>query len=170
MAFAILGVYIAIAFVTDARKSIIPNYLTVAACLLGLAFHGIIAGWNGLLAAFIGLSVGFALMLPLYLLKAVGAGDVKLFAGIGALAGTPIVIGCMMYAILFAGIIGMGVLLRRKQLLTRLADVGRMLWCMLLLRDFRTVAAGKSGHAVTFPFMYAVAPAVAMAFADNAIL
>jgi prepilin peptidase CpaA len=65
----------------------IPNRLTGsllgAGCVLQLAF----GGWNALGQAVLGALVGLAVLLPLYLLRAMGAGDVKFLAAIGALLG-----------------------------------------------------------------------------------
>ena len=65
----------------------IPNRLTglllLAGCLLQFAF----GGWTALGQAALGALVGLAVLLPLYVLRAMGAGDVKLLAAIGALLG-----------------------------------------------------------------------------------
>lgn len=76
------------AAVCDLRTRRIPNRLTFGGATLGLLFslaaphHG-----GGLLWALGGLGLGLALMLPLYLLRAMGAGDVKLMAMAGTFLG-----------------------------------------------------------------------------------
>src|SRR5262245_6696141 len=42
------------------------------------------AGWEGLMYSLIGTVVGLALLLPAYAIGGMGAGDVKLMAGVGA--------------------------------------------------------------------------------------
>jgi prepilin peptidase CpaA len=65
----------------DIRSRRIPNALIVCAVLIALAIQARFASvWEGLA----GLSVGFALFIPGYLLKQMGAGDVKLMAAVGA--------------------------------------------------------------------------------------
>lgn len=71
----------------DIRWRRIPNWLTLAALVLGLSLNillpqGLGAGQSG-----IGIAVGLLMYFPLYLLKGMGAGDVKLAAAIGSLAG-----------------------------------------------------------------------------------
>ena len=41
-------ILIAIAFVIDVRKSIIPNKVTICGTIFGLLFHTLTEGWNGL--------------------------------------------------------------------------------------------------------------------------
>jgi prepilin peptidase CpaA len=76
---------------TDARTGRIPNLLTLPALPLGLGLGAIQAGWLGLGSAALGALLCFAV--PYVLFKssrgqAIGGGDVKLFAGLGALLGT----------------------------------------------------------------------------------
>lgn len=76
------------ASICDLRTRRIPNLLTFGGAVLALMFsfaaphHG-----GGPLWALGGLGTGLALMLPLYVLHAMGAGDVKLMAMTGAFLG-----------------------------------------------------------------------------------
>jgi len=84
----LLAILVAPAAVYDIRYRRIPNWLVLA---------GIVAGFSsnvysspvvsGLGRAAAGLGLGFALYFPLYLLRARGAGDVKLLAAVGAITG-----------------------------------------------------------------------------------
>ncbi|MEN6439544.1 MAG: prepilin peptidase [Syntrophobacter sp.] len=65
----------------------IPNYLTFTAILAFFIFHSVSNGLDGVLFAFSGLATGILLLLPLYLLRMMGAGDVKLMGSIGAALG-----------------------------------------------------------------------------------
>ena len=64
-----------------------PNWLTLGITLTGLALATARLSGVGLGAAFAGFLLGLALMLPGHLIGATGAGDVKLFAALGALLG-----------------------------------------------------------------------------------
>jgi prepilin peptidase CpaA len=84
---AAVGVYTAMAAVSDARRRRIPNALTVPAALLGLAYHTLAPQGLGPLASLAGFGIGFGLLLLPWLLGGGGMGDVKLLAALGAWLG-----------------------------------------------------------------------------------
>jgi prepilin peptidase CpaA len=71
----------------DIRYRRIPNWLVLAGILTGFLWNLYSSGWSGLGHAATGFGLGFALYFPLYLLRARGAGDVKLLAAVGAIVG-----------------------------------------------------------------------------------
>ena len=71
----------------DLRTRRIPNVLTGSSLVFGLVLHGLLGGPRGLaMAALAGLTAGI-LLLVMYLAGGMGAGDVKLMAAVGSLAG-----------------------------------------------------------------------------------
>lgn len=76
-----------IATVTDMRTRVIPNWLTLPLPLVGLGGHFASDGLNGLLLSAIGCLLCFLPCFFLFARGAIGGGDVKLFAGFGALLG-----------------------------------------------------------------------------------
>ena len=82
-----LFILVLCAAVTDARSRRIPNWLTGCGILLGFGLHAALEGWSGVRFAAAGMGTGFALYLALYAVRALGAGDVKLMAAVGAFAG-----------------------------------------------------------------------------------
>lgn len=83
----LLGILVAIAAVFDMRFRRIPNWLVLAGIIVGLGWNVYASGWPGLGRAAEGLGLGFILYFPLYLIRARGAGDVKLLAAVGAITG-----------------------------------------------------------------------------------
>ncbi|MCQ4086758.1 prepilin peptidase [Saccharibacillus sp. JS10] len=151
------GFFLAIAFMTDIRTQKIPNLLNLAFVCSGLIYQGIVHGWDGLLFAAKGGAIGFVVLFVLYVLGAVGAGDVKLFAGIGAWTGTLFAAQTLLYSILFAGAIGLGILIFRREGMVRIKRIFSSIFRVLMLRSFAPLASDRVNH-LTFPFMWAVLP------------
>lgn len=99
-----VGLYVALAAATDIRMHRIPNYLTVPAAVLGLAYHTLApTGW-GLLASLAGLAVGFSLLFIPWLLGGSGMGDVKLLAALGAWLGWKCLLTAFAVSTIFAAV------------------------------------------------------------------
>lgn len=107
----VLGVILLIAVVTDLKSMRIPNWLTFPSMLLGLAYHGATRGLDGLVFAVSGLALGLALMLLPFLLRVMGAGDVKLMAAAGAFLGAAEVLRAFIWTSLAGGVYALVVLL-----------------------------------------------------------
>lgn len=84
-----LVVLLLLAAWTDWRSLRIPNLLTATGMVLGIAFNVMThaRALDGLASAGIGLLAGIALFMPLWLLRVMGAGDVKLLGMVGAFLG-----------------------------------------------------------------------------------
>ncbi|HZQ52808.1 MAG TPA: A24 family peptidase [Bryobacteraceae bacterium] len=76
-----------IAAVYDFRFRRIPNWLNASGLVLGFGLNLLFSQWHGLAVAGEGLLLAAAIYLPFYLLRGMGAGDVKLMAAIGSLVG-----------------------------------------------------------------------------------
>lgn len=86
------GVLVALLLVAawiDWRTFRIPNWLTVSGMAWGLAYNSLFAEstLSGFGHALLGLATGLALLLPMYVIRVMGAGDVKLMATVGAFLG-----------------------------------------------------------------------------------
>ncbi len=82
-----LGVFLVICASFDVFFRRIPNWLTYPAMLMAVLYHCIVGGTAGLAQTLGGLGVGMAMLMPFYLLKGMGAGDVKLMGVVGACLG-----------------------------------------------------------------------------------
>src|SRR5687767_15647659 len=75
----------------DVRYRRIPNVFVLATLVSGLIINFIAGGLPGLWASAGGCLLAFGLMFILHVFGAMGAGDVKLFAAVGSVVGTPLV-------------------------------------------------------------------------------
>jgi prepilin peptidase CpaA len=90
VAISVTAVVIAIiAAVIDVRERRIPNKLTYSAFILGILLQAVLEGWKGVLSGMLGAVVFGGLFLLFYIVHGMGAGDVKLAAPLGCLAGIP---------------------------------------------------------------------------------
>lgn len=159
VAFMACAVYLITAFFTDLRSMRIPNALTVSAMLSGLIYHSIVNGWEGLFFSLKGLGAGFLILLLMYFIGAVGAGDVKLFGGIGALTGLWFTVQGIMYSVLFAGVIGLLILLWRREAVKRLRKLAGSIVGVFIFKSGLPWRDHQEEH-LRFPFMIAVLPGV----------
>ncbi|PIE73702.1 MAG: hypothetical protein CSA20_01890 [Deltaproteobacteria bacterium] len=105
---------LATACITDFTRRIIPNALTVSACLGGLCYHTLSYGQSGLYFSLYGLLLGGALLLPAYARGWTGGGDVKLLAALGAWAGFRAGGNIFLYSTICGGIMALGQILRKR--------------------------------------------------------
>src|SRR5688500_8060449 len=75
----------------DVRYRRIPNLVVVAALVAGLSINTSFLGFEGALSSLKGLGLAFLPMFLMHIFGAMGAGDVKLFAAIGAVIGVALV-------------------------------------------------------------------------------
>jgi prepilin peptidase CpaA len=89
----------------DVRYRRIPNKLVLVTLVGGLAINTFFSAWNGLLNSMEGLALAFGLMLLLHLFGTMGAGDVKLFAAIGAVVGSSLVLRTLLIVAITGGVL-----------------------------------------------------------------
>jgi prepilin peptidase CpaA len=76
-----------IAGVIDFRTRRIPNRVTYSSMLAGLTLQGVVYGWRGFLLGLGGGALFGGVFLLFYLIRTMGAGDVKLAAALGCILG-----------------------------------------------------------------------------------
>ncbi len=104
------------AAVIDWRTLRIPNWLTFGGATLALLLS-VVAPQSphmGLSFTLGGLGLGLALMLPLYLLRVMGAGDVKLMAMVGAYLGAYQVAWAVLFVFITGGVFALAMVALRR--------------------------------------------------------
>lgn len=81
----------AIVIYYDVRFRRIPNLVVVSALVAGLSINTSFLGLEGALSSVKGLGLAFLPMFLMHIFGAMGAGDVKLFAAVGAVVGVALV-------------------------------------------------------------------------------
>lgn len=107
---------LAIAVVCDVKSHRIPNWLVFSGALVGLAYHALSSYGIGAMASVQGLAVGLAAFMPLYLIRAMGAGDVKLMAMVGAYLGPASAFGAVLTVFIAGGILALAAAIRNRAL------------------------------------------------------
>jgi prepilin peptidase CpaA len=88
--FWMVTLFLIVGAVIDGIKLKVPNWLTFPMIISGWVYSSSAAAWTGdpwwcgLGWSVLGMSVGLLLLLPAYAIGGMGAGDVKLMAGVGA--------------------------------------------------------------------------------------
>ena len=148
---AVLFVLLVIASVSDYRTHKIPNWLTAGGIVFALIYSAAVpfSRDHGFLWALGGLLLGFVIMLPCYLLRIMGAGDVKLMAMVGAFLGVTDILPAVIFSFITGGIAALVFALYNKALLRMLGNVKNVSQMMMLsaIGGFRPdvqIEAGKS--------------------------
>jgi prepilin peptidase CpaA len=118
----------ALACAWDLRTRLIPNWLTFGGAGLGLAVATATGGLGGLLASGAGWLVGLLLFFPIFMLRGLGAGDVKLLAAVGAWLGSTTVLWVALYTAIAGGVLAVAASLAAGYLRQALSNV----WLLLM--------------------------------------
>jgi prepilin peptidase CpaA len=132
LAFAILFVPMAVLITyMDVRYRRIPNELVLLTLVGGLTLNTIFDGSHGLLLSLGGFALSFALMFFLHAFGTMGAGDVKLFAAIGAINGISLVLPSLLVVAMTGGLFAICKMIYARRTLTTLAGVGQFFYGLL---------------------------------------
>ena len=117
----VLLILVLAAAIDDVRYRRIPNWLTVGGMTIGLGMNTFLAFdgpecWSGLIFSIEGLLIGFFAYLLLYLIRAMGAGDVKMMAAIGSIVGPRDWFGIFLITAMLGGIMALILVLARGRL------------------------------------------------------
>jgi prepilin peptidase CpaA len=147
------------AAVQDLRTRLIRNWLTFPLILAGLAQSFLPGPTVSPGNAALGLLVGFALPLVLFVIGALGGGDVKLLAAVGSWVGPTVVLEIFV----IEAIIGMALVLaqaastgRMRVLLRNSAMVAINLWHLREVGVEHVSATGRSCRSIDRPLPFAV--------------
>ena len=122
-----LALLIIFALICDFRTYKIDNRLIVVFLAAGILTGLVQGGLSGLLSSLLGASLPLLLLFWLYLLRMLGAGDIKLFCSIGAVAGIGFITWCIAWSFLAGGLTALAVMLARRNVIQRFRYLGSYL-------------------------------------------
>ncbi len=121
-------VLVVLAASTDLVARRVPNVLVAAGLVLAFAVQVWLRGPLGGAAQWIeGILTGLVLLLPVYLLGGMAAGDVKLLMGVGAWVGPDMTFSVALITFLAGGVWGLALALRRGRVRPLLKNLGFLL-------------------------------------------
>ena len=109
----------------------IPNQLVLLTLIGGLALNTIFAGSRGFLISLGGFAFAFALMFFLHAFGTMGAGDVKLFAAIGAINGISLVLPTLMVVALTGLVFAICKMIYSRRTMTTMLGVSQVFYGLL---------------------------------------
>ncbi|MGJ7917959.1 prepilin peptidase [Massilia sp. LXY-6] len=117
------------AAVIDVRSHRIPNRLVLSGLAFGLIYSVFVPFWGhlGFLWALGGAAIGFGVLFPFWLLRMMGAGDVKLMAVVGSLLGAQMIQTALLASLATSGVFAIAFALHHGKLRQMFANVGRVL-------------------------------------------
>jgi len=139
----------------DGKQLRVPNWLTFPMVAAGFVFNGWFAGWLGLESAFIGMCAGLLCLLPLYSVGGMGAGDVKLMAGIGAWLGASVTFSAFIVSTIVGAGMAVWMVARRKKFAHHFANFQLILTEFLCIRNPRElsqIAAERKPTMLLLPY------------------
>jgi prepilin peptidase CpaA len=144
-----------VAAVIDGWKLRVPNWLTFPLVIGGWAASAIGYGWAGLGWSLTGTAVGLGLLLPAYAIGGMGAGDVKLLAGVGAWMWGTVTFYAFCASAVFGGVLAIAMVLIRRQWHRHFTQFFAILYEILLIRnptELSVIAAERKSSMMLLPY------------------
>jgi prepilin peptidase CpaA len=143
----------------DWRWRRIPNWLTLSGLALGLASNSALGGWHGLRTSLLGALLGLAGLLPLVLLRSLGAGDWKLVGALGACVGPSALLDVLVLAIIAAGLMAAVVIIHQGRVAQTLRNIIHLFKALATLHPPPPEVSLDNPGSLKVPFGVAVAVA-----------
>ncbi|MBK4733811.1 A24 family peptidase [Noviherbaspirillum pedocola] len=111
---ALMILMLSIASITDIVSRKIPNWLILAGITSSFLYQVLSPYGFGFSTWLAGLSVGLLTLFPLYALRVMGAGDVKLMAAVGSFLGGSAAFSTLIYTLISGGVLALVFILFKR--------------------------------------------------------
>ena len=155
--------------VSDIRAGRIPNWLTYGGLVVGLTLRTILEGWRGLGQGAAGILAGGGIFFLFYLVRGMGAGDVKLMAAVGAWTGVRQAVVVMIATAVAGGILGVVYMVFYRRVGSTVQNIAELIRFHLTsgIRPHPEVNLGDPGS-IRVPYGLAIAMGTLYVFMSSA--
>jgi prepilin peptidase CpaA len=152
---SLLAAVLVVAATIDAIRFRVPNWLTYPLVVGGWVYSTAAFGWEGMSWSLFGTVVGLALLLPVYAIGGMGAGDVKLFAGVGAWLHATQTLHAFCISAVVGGVIAVALVAWRRDWKKHWTQFQVISFEVLTIRDpeaLSTIAAERKSSMALLPY------------------
>lgn len=148
---------VSIAAVNDLATRRIPNRLLLSGLAVAFVLHLFSREpGSALLSALGGLVLGLAIFLPIYLMRGMAAGDVKMMAVVGAFTGASEAFEIAVLTWCAGGVMALVLIVARGRIRLTIANISRMLFG-LMTPGHGIIAPAQDKNAGSMPYGLAIA-------------
>jgi prepilin peptidase CpaA len=151
---------ILLALFHDIKEYKIKNYIPLVFILLGFLYDLIWGKPDAFYSGFLGLVIPFILLFPLYTLRMLGAGDIKLLCSLGILLGPLEIFYCILYSFAAGGFLAILLMAFRKNLHPRFVRLASYLKSCILTMSWLPYEEVGAKHQARMHFSIPIALAV----------
>lgn len=151
----LVSITLVVAALIDGYKLKVPNWLTFPMIISGWIASAVFFGWAGLGWSLMGTAVGLGLLLPAYAIGGMGAGDVKLLAGVGAWVGVSNTFWAFAVSVVVGAVIALAMVIYRRAWRHHQNQFLGILTEILVVRDpnqLATMAAQRKSSMLLLPY------------------
>ncbi|MEE9602639.1 MAG: A24 family peptidase [Thermoguttaceae bacterium] len=151
----LVTVALIVAAVIDGWKLKVPNWITFPMVISGWIYSTAVFGWPGLGWSLVGTAVGLALLMPAYAIGGMGAGDVKLLAGVGAWVWGTVTFYAFCLSAIVGGVIALGMIIYQQKWRHHGLQFWGILNEIMVVRDpqkLATAAAERKSSMTLLPY------------------
>ena len=145
------------AVVFDYRHHRIPNVISLSGWIIGPVLYALSDALPGVTSSLYGFLLIFAFTLPLYMFRWMGAGDVKLMAGVGAIVGIEHASTVFLGIVVTGAVMGLIMLLHSKLLKNSFQRYGAMLGLSLTIKKPIYLEPNEQEQKVIMPYALPIA-------------